>query len=259
VVLFLPETLRSLVGDGSIRPPRYAKAVFEKTVSARGNDASAAKPKAPQIDFLAPLRVLVVPRLAIVLLCLSLHYASWQMALTVQSSLFDTTYGLSEIMIGVTFLANGAGSIIGALVTGRILDRDYRRADKKSKADGVELPLQKVRLRTIVLWAPICWASVLVFGWSIDQRLSIAAPIVVSLLLSWSAMSIQAVISTYIIDVFPDRAASATAALNLARCAMGAVATATVGPAMQRLGTGWTSTLWTGLMAVSSVLLFYCV
>jgi hypothetical protein len=61
------------------------------------------------------------------------------------------------------------------------------------------------------------------------------------------------VITTYLVDIFPRRSASATAAVNLARCLMGAGATASVNPTIAAIGVGWTFTLWTGLMALSLV------
>ncbi|EED19235.1 hypothetical protein TSTA_025520 [Talaromyces stipitatus ATCC 10500] len=47
------------------------------------------------------------------------------------SSLFKTRYGLTEIQISLTFIANGVGSMVGTLVTGKILDKDYRRVKAK--------------------------------------------------------------------------------------------------------------------------------
>jgi Na+/melibiose symporter-like transporter len=95
----------------------------------------------------------------------------------------------------------------------------------------------------------------LVFGWTLDQRVHISVPIIGTFFLGWAATSIQGVITTYLVDVFSNRGASATAALNLARCLLGAGGTAAVLPLSNVIGVGWTFTLLTGIMAISTSLI----
>jgi predicted MFS family arabinose efflux permease len=255
LTLFQPETLRSLVGNGSTAPYRLARnPIWSPTGSGLPSDPAARVTNPPlglRIDFIGPLRILFFPEVFCVLLFLSIHYASWQMALTAQSSLFSATYGLGELEIGLTFLANGFGCILGTLTTGKLLDRDYRRLERKFTGSPTDFPIERARLRTVWVWSPIQWGSVLLFGWTLDKHVHIAAPVVASFTLAWSAMSIQAVITTFIVDIFPKRSASATAALNMARCLMGAGATASVDASIRSIGVGWTFTLWTGLMVIS--------
>jgi hypothetical protein len=53
------------------------------------------------------------------------------------------------------------------------------------------------------------------------------------------------------VDIYPKKGASATAAVNLARCLMGAGGTASVLPTVNKIGVGWTFTLWSGIMLVA--------
>ena len=53
------------------------------------------------------------------------------------------------------------------------------------------------------------------------------------------------------VDIYPKKSASATAALNLVRCLMGAGGTAAVLPIVNAIGIGWTGTLLVGVMVVS--------
>jgi hypothetical protein len=41
-----------------------------------------------------------------------------------QAALFAKTYGISQLNIGLTFLANGFGCMLGTLLTGKFLDRE---------------------------------------------------------------------------------------------------------------------------------------
>jgi hypothetical protein len=59
------------------------------------------------------------------------------------SSLSSDHYGLSETDIGLTFIANRVGSIIGTLTAGSILNSDYRRVkaeyDSGHLQSGIEV------------------------------------------------------------------------------------------------------------------------
>ncbi|WWC60087.1 uncharacterized protein I303_102651 [Kwoniella dejecticola CBS 10117] len=265
LALFLPETLRSIVGNGSIPPYKQAKAPFEKLVANRdvrsATSETGKKKKKLKIDFVAPIRILFEKEVLFVLLFLSIHYAAWQMTLTIQSSLFSKIYGLGEIDLGLTFIANGVGCMVGTLTTGKyILDKDYKKYKRKyansngEQSQEEDFPIEKIRMRTLWIWAPLQWISVIIFGWTIDKHQHISIPIIFSFFLAWSAMSIQSIITTFLVDIFPKQSASATAALNLARCLVGALATGVINPSIDRIGIGWSFTLWTGLMMASIAL-----
>ena len=249
--VFLPETLRYLVGDGSILPPPISRSPFDHFTAPTRAIASEKPVKSLKLDFMAPIRILVYPEVFVTVFFLALHYAVWQMTLTAQSSLFASTYGIGDLDIGLTFLANGFGCMLGSLTTGKLLDRDYRRVAMSYQGDTLNFPIEQARLRTVWIWSPLQWAAVLLFGWTLDKGLHISAPIIASFALAWAAISSQNVISTYLIDIFPGRNASATAAVNLARCLLGAGTTASVNPTINKLGTGWTFTMWTLIMVLS--------
>ncbi|WVF73228.1 hypothetical protein IAT40_008047 [Kwoniella sp. CBS 6097] len=250
LAILLPETLRSIVGNGSVPPFRLARSPLERYTSNRVYDG-AAPSRGFSLNLLGPIRILVAPEVILVSFFLAIHYATWQMALTAQATLFENMYPLSEINNGLTFIANGFGCMLGSLTTGKFLDREYRRYKAKYNGPEEEFPIEIVRLRTIWFWSPLQWGALLLFGWTLDKHVHIAAPIIASFVLAWSAMSTQAVISTFLVDIFPKSAASATAALNLARCLIGAGATAQIEPLYSAIGVGWAFTLWTGIMAMT--------
>ena len=115
------------------------------------------------------------------------------------STLFHDRYGLSETHIGLAFIANGVGSIVGTLITGKILDVDYRRVKAKytsssseaggeeaqsnqqaSAEDENEFTLEKARLRLVPIFALAQCVSISVFGWSVQypHAVHIAVPII---------------------------------------------------------------------------------
>ena len=257
LVFGFPETLRAIVGNGSRVPEsllhRQPLALYQKYQS-----ASIAIPELPprkKIDLLGPLRVLSSKKAFLIIILISIYYTIWQMSITVMSTLFSHIYHLKETEIGLTFIANGAGSMIGTIVTGRLLDVEYRRVkaawESQSHQDESDFPLEKARLRLVPIMALLQCASILVFGWTLHYNVHIAVPIITTFVSGWMSVSIQTTIMTYLVDEFPDISASASAALNIARCLLGAGGTAAANPLIEAVGIGPCFSILTGLMLIA--------
>ncbi|KAI0396303.1 MFS general substrate transporter [Xylariaceae sp. FL0594] len=294
LVLVLPETLRLVVANGSASPSspiaKYPLKLYQKTTKIEFT-AQAAPPRSAgtaRVDIVGPLRILFSKQAAPIIVFLALYYAVWQMSIAAMADLFLSRYGLSETEVGLTFIANGAGSIIGTLVMGRILDADYRRvkcdyerrdmlsqpvpsssgagadgdsgnerqeAQRQRNYDHVEFPLEKARLRLLPLLALLQCASVLVFGWTMHypERVGVAVPAATTFVTGGALVSAQSAVQTYLVDLFPGRPAAATASLNLARCLLGAGAISAVMSAVAAIGVGATFTAAVGLQVLALV------
>lgn len=262
LIVLLPETLKSLVGDGSVP----LKGVWTRSLlgavqqrrlkrmkPSADHEAQVETTKAPpgkRLDLLGPFRILLSYEAAIAIFFIGIHYTVWQMVLTILPTLFESTYRLSSLQTGLVYIANGAGCIIGTALTGKILDADYRRIKVRYTDDPSAFPLKSARLRLIWVYAPMQCAAVLVFGWTLDKGVSMAVPIVCLFFLGWTAISIQSIVSTFLVDVYTEKSASAMAALNLVRCLLGAAGTAAVAPCVGAMNVGWTMTLLAGVMVV---------
>ncbi|KAK6345531.1 hypothetical protein TWF718_007443 [Orbilia javanica] len=268
LILLLPETLRSIVGNGSLKPSalisKYPLNLYQKTskiewapISPRDTDINAARKR---VDIIGPFRILISKQAAPIIIFLALYYAVWQMSITAMSSLFEDKYGLTEMEIGLTFIANGVGSIVGTFVSGKILDVDYRRVkaqhESQPSADAEQgdsdrttqetiFPLEKARLRLLPIFAGLQCLSIIIFGWTIHypHRVHIAVPIICTFVTGWTAISTHSVVSTYLVDIFHDRSAASTASLNLARCLFAAGGTSFVMPMINGIGVGLTFTV----------------
>jgi len=237
LIILFPETLRSLVGNASTVPStrfaRYPLSIYQKTTKKRWNSESEISrlSEKKQIDFTGPFKILVSKQAASIIFFLAIYYAVWQMSITAMSTLFEEFYGLNETQIGLTFIANGIGSMIGTLVTGKILDKDYNNFKKKyaltSRQSEVEahgvfphaspkiddgFPLTKARLRLVPFFALLQCASIILFGWTIQyhDRVNIAVPIISTFITGWTAVSTQSIVMTYLVDIFSGRSASAS-------------------------------------------------
>ena len=264
LMVLLPETLRALVGNGSVPGKgiirKYPLAIFQQRHAKRSpltlaQSTSGLPPKKP-INILGSFQILIDRRIVPIITFLAIYYSAWQMSITVLSALFKTTYHLNDTQIGLTFIANGIGSMVGTISTGKILNIDYAKIRRKCETAAIvngtpgefKIPLDTARLRTVWIWSAMQMASLLTFGWCLDQHVHIAAPLLATFATGWAAMAIQSMVSTYLVDVFPDRSASASAAVNLARCLMGAGGTAAAMPILNAIGIGWGFTLIVGIM-----------
>jgi MFS family permease len=255
LILLLPETLRHKVGNGSRNTlglfVRYPLVFYQKTSKIRWDcEPTISKENEQQksVDITQPLRILFSKQASPIIICLAIHYATWQMSITAMSTLFLEVYHISETQIGLTFLANGIGSILGTLSTGKILNLDYKRV-KKDYDSQVEMlgatdkkpsfPIEKARLRLIPVFSLLQALSVLIFGWTIRYYVHIAVPIIMTFVTGWCAVSAQSLVMTYLVDIFQDRSAAGSAALNLARCLCAAGGTSFIFPLIRAVGVGW--------------------
>ncbi|KAH8884132.1 MFS general substrate transporter [Thozetella sp. PMI_491] len=276
LILLLPETLRSIVANGARSPSnllaKHPLSFYQRTTKVK-HDTEQPPPKAASkkhIDATGPFRILVSKHAAPIIVFLAVYYAVWQMSITAMSSLFEERYHLSEAEIGLTFIANGAGSIIGTLITGKILDVDYRRVKAKqqrlssqlsvemgqglpSDCEDDKFPLEQARLRLIPIFSLLQCAAIALFGWTVQysSRVHIAVPIVSTFVTGWTAVSTQSLVMTYLVDIFPDRSGAASASLNLARCLLAAGGTSFVLPMVNAIGAGWAFTACVGVQVVA--------
>ncbi|KAF5014791.1 hypothetical protein F66182_14101 [Fusarium sp. NRRL 66182] len=178
------------------------------------------------------------------------------------SSLFTNQYGLSEIQNGLTFIANGVGSLVGTLITGKILDADYRKVKAEyqslfdaegSRRSSSEFPLEKARLRLVPIFACLQCLSLILFGWTIQYKVHIAVPVISTFITGWTVVSMQSIIMTYLVDIFHERSAAASASINLARCLFAAGGTSFVMPMINDVGVGVTFTICAAVQFVSLV------
>lgn len=254
--LALPETLRSVVADGSVVPARWIARVplclyQDHSPGFQAKSLSApALPARKRVDFLSLFRVLCSKFAAPMIVFLAIYYSVWQMSITAMSTLFERNYHLGEVQIGLTFIANGVGSVLGTLTTGRILDADYARIKARLKRAGnetsdgeaseEEFPIERARFRLVPLFSVLQCASILMFGWSIQfpAHVHIAVPIVSTFITGWTAISTVSMVTTYLVDIFPESSAAASASLNLARCLCAAGGTSFIVPMIDAIGVG---------------------
>ncbi|KAK6216959.1 major facilitator superfamily transporter [Colletotrichum tabaci] len=261
--LLLPETKRGIVDDGSVHAPRYLRAPIKWLDAPKKSPTDAAAVARPaaakfRIDIGAPVRLLVEPECLCIVLFTGVCYTVWQVTMVATATLYAERYGLNELSIGLTYISNGVGSVCGSVLTGKLLDREYKHqlkreqqaaAARPAEADDGSPPANEVqhielaRIKPVIIPTIGYLISVVALGWIIQSNVHIAASITMAFFVGGLNTIILAVFSTLIVDLFRSQSFSATASMNLSRCLLSAGGTAAIGPLIRAVGVGWAFTL----------------
>ncbi|KAK4148987.1 putative major facilitator superfamily transporter [Chaetomidium leptoderma] len=267
IIVFLPETLRSIAGNGSLRltgihQPLIARFTKEPPYIQDPGDTVQRK-KVTLMTFIEPLKLLTERDILLNLLFGGVVYAIWSMVTSSTTGLFKSRFGLSEVILGLAFLPNGFGTIVGSAIAGKLMTRDYKAAEVAYKIANnlpptyklpakkvpTDFPIEYARLRHLPWIAGLFAASTAAYGFSLaDTTITskpgwIAVPLVLQFLIAAASNAVFALNQTLVSDLCPGKGASSTAINNLVRCGLGAVGVAfvetmvaDVGPAPAFLG-----------------------
>lgn len=194
-----PETLRALVGDGSIPPPRIYRPpipVIGRIIPIPNNQE-----RPPHKTLQNPLRIFLNLDVCLLLLYNSVINSIFYGIIASISSLFNEVYPyLSETDLGLVFLAYGGGMLIGSIATGKILDKEYQRIKQKMirkaerdahlpgaiKPEDVtadeNFPIELARFRVMPFFLALFVIACIGYGWCLQTRVNIAAPLILHII-----------------------------------------------------------------------------
>ncbi|KAI1768338.1 major facilitator superfamily transporter [Hypoxylon sp. FL1150] len=283
--LFLPETCREIVGDGSIKPhpayrtgwqlskealrrrrarhnPESGGASLSQTVSRTSTRRSLHMKK---FNVLQSLHILLEKEMFLLLAYSSVCFSSFYCVATVMPTQLSTIYGFDEITVGLMYLPMVGGSILAAFVNGKLMNWNYHRHcklqgipfERAKQQDLTEFPIERARLEIGAPMLVLTTACTLAWGWAFQYEAHIAVPCVLLFLLGWAVVGFSNTINVLLVDVNVGSAGAATASNNLTRCLIGAAATAVIGPMINGVGIGWAFTILAALFVVGSPTLFF--
>ena len=178
ILLALPETLRSRVGNGRLYantsfllwPPRFASPLALE--SERG-------PSPPKPSVAAFWRLFCYPPISISSIYTALLFASYFSIAVDLPVVLVNEYRWSITAVGGGYIALGVAIVMGSLFAGRF--SDWRRAQMaKASDDGHVEP--EGRLVDQMWGTVLCAAGSLMYGWCVDQKAHPAAVIVATFL-----------------------------------------------------------------------------
>ncbi|KIW20831.1 hypothetical protein PV08_01409 [Exophiala spinifera] len=261
--LFLPETCRKIVGDGSIPPPPLNMSLTDvirhrrRAKKGRGFDEAERGELRKNYRFrfpnpIATLWILFDPASLVILVTTGLNIACFYAISTGASSAFRNEYGLNDIEIGLVFIPIGVGGLLSALTTGKLIDWNYQRHARRLgitvvkgvRQDLTDFPIEKARIQVALPLLLLNGVFVIAYGWTVDHKVSLAGPIIFLFILGYCSIASYQAMNVLMTDIWPGQAAAATAANNFIRCELGAAASAAISPMSKAFGQGWAYTFW---------------
>jgi hypothetical protein len=262
IILFLPETIRSIAGNGSYRLGYVHQPVVNMIKSSHDAVLEPDSDDCFKVSltflslrsFVEPLYCLKQKNVLLSTIFGAVTFAIFTTTIATTTMMFKEHYNyLSALYIGLAFLPAGAGSVFTFFTIGYLMDHDlritethYRRMHGLDASDLLnfktleDFPLERARLRNLWWITLVFIGTVAGYGFSFQQRSSsIAGPLIIQFLIGASATAMLLLNSVLIGDLSKQHM-SVSPAMNLIRFLLTALAIGTVQPSLDRIGSGFT-------------------
>ena len=264
--LTVPETGRNVVGNGSVPPQGWNMTVLEwlrlRKEEKSGNGLSrsdtaegrrlaqaelARKRKLRWPNPLKTIHIIVEKDMAVVLIYNALIYTAFYDIMASLPKLFQEIYHFNDLQIGLCYLPFGCGCALASFINGKMLDHNFQRVakqigftiDRKHGDDLRHFPIERARLEIIWPLLGFGLSCVLCYGWVLEKNANLAAPLVLQFFIGLCVNGAFNILSTLVVDLYPQSPSTATAANNLVRCFMGAGGTGIINIMIDSMGRGW--------------------
>ncbi|KAF2683367.1 MFS general substrate transporter [Lentithecium fluviatile CBS 122367] len=256
ILLFLPETLRSIAGNGTVpltgihQPWIWRCGIFGKPAHMHLDEMAVPRQR-PKVDynkFTEPFHLLRETDIILSLAFSSVIYAIWMMVTVSTTGLFQATFGLKEALIGLVFVPNALGTIAGSTLIGNLLTQDFLTACSiyqkthslpptvviSRHSLPADFPLEHTRLIRLPGLVVIFTIALSFYGFTLSYPSLttlggwIAIPLLLQFLMSAMAHAICGVHQTLITDLWPSNGAAAATISNLVKCLLAGVGVAVV-------------------------------
>lgn len=288
VGLLLPETARSLVGDGGdpsrykwwqlswlgLARQRFARAAVhhEKhagplpSIRDLDGESGSAPRKFGVANLLACFRIVFYKDTFLTLWLHGSFYTVDYSFVAAVPDIFKDIYQFNELQVGLAYLPRGVGIIVGSYCTGKLMDYNYRltarkagwKVDKVAGDDLLQFPIEMARSRSSYWLLCISTATMVGYGWAVHRAAHFAVLIVLQFIQGFYGTYFYTTYSALMVDLFPQSPSTAAAATSITRCAMAASGVALLEPLMSAAGRGWYFTvlgLWSGIFGAVAVAL----
>ncbi|XWW95477.1 hypothetical protein V2A60_003436 [Cordyceps javanica] len=255
-VLFAPETGRNVVGNGSYAAQTWNRPLVPCARDRRPKEEMPAS-RRPRLSIPNPLGTLTMvfeKEMGSILLIAAVIYLCFILVAATMGTLLKEIYNYNDLQVGLCYLPYGLGCCVTSVVQGYAQNWNYRRIahnvgfDLKSKENGDKFPIERARLQLIYPSMLVGAVALIGYGWALQVETSVAVPLVMVFIIGMMIPTSLNMITTLMVDLFPEAPASAAAANNLVRCLFGAAATAVIDYMLNGMGRGWCFTFLALLM-----------
>ncbi|KAL0086719.1 major facilitator superfamily domain-containing protein [Phycomyces blakesleeanus] len=244
LVFFLPET---------------SPIIIKKRVEAKqrlSESQSTTEYKSPPHEqlmttFMRPFRFLCKPVVLLVSLPYALAYGFMYFMISSLPHQLAYKYGFSSSQIGLAYLANGLGNVVGAVGSGKYADWLLKKLDTKQQERTPE-----ARLSPMWLGISLLVVGELVYGWCVSKTIHIGVVLTGLFIFGLGVGVVQTPSNLYLVDAYQEYSASVISASNLLRCTMAACTPLLAPTILRSIGSGWAMTILASLTLMSTGCVF---
>ncbi|KAE8163259.1 major facilitator superfamily domain-containing protein [Aspergillus tamarii] len=257
--VFVPETCRAMVGNGSIPPMRWNRSLVQHlnheayaSDSVSEEDQKANRPaRSKRPTPLDVLRVASQKETGAIILFTTVLFSGYLAVLSSLPSQLQHKYQFNALQVELCYIPYGAGSLTSRWTIGKLIDWNFRRHAKDQGIEIVQnrqvqlisMPVEKARLQ-ITLPVIYCASIVMIgYAWTMNYEVNLAGPLIMLFFISHFLSGATSTLITLVVDCHVRRPATATSANNLFRCFFGACTVAAAVPLISLIGIGWTGTI----------------
>ncbi|KAF2269135.1 MFS general substrate transporter [Lojkania enalia] len=236
IVFMLPETLRSLVGNGQALANQPWFSIPKLPIKpVEGLDGSKFS-KPPRPTFKKFYQLLQYPPYLIVSVNGALQFAGLYVIYITFPKVWQVKFGFSTAEVGYAFLVPGFGLFIASIVFGRLSDIMRAKAIKNSSDGGIaperRLPIQIVGF---VVGA----GGKVMYGWCSQYNVHPVGGLFGSMFAAIGVAIIFVTSTSFQTECDPSQAASLVALGGLLRNIAAAIGAATIDSLVKKMGYGW--------------------
>ncbi|OUM54551.1 hypothetical protein BVG19_g3956 [[Candida] boidinii] len=287
--IFLPETKRSIVGNMSARPLKLInKSPIVMLQNKRLIDTSRSTVEVSvtkkKFNPLETLYLLGYKQVFLTLIPTAILFSTWTMSQTTLTTVLSDDYHYSTLKVGLCFFAPGMATIFGTLVSGKVIDKVYKRMKKQYNEKCLESnekidmgniqnlqnniptpsslpPFDLVRARLILYFIPssLVGIAAIIYGWCVQKHVNVAPILVLAFLIAFGSMYPLTVSSTLLVDLFPAKSATATSLVNLARCGLSSIFIACLDKMVKHMTVGGCYTFMGAIVITANLMIFYLI
>ncbi|KAF2195186.1 MFS general substrate transporter [Zopfia rhizophila CBS 207.26] len=248
LVLFcLPETLRSLVGNGqTLANQKWVTLPKLRQKPVEDLDGKMF-PKPPRLTIKKFIQLLQYPPHLIVSVNGAFQFASLYAMYITFPTIWEKEFGFSSAEVGYTFLSPGISLFLASILIGRLSDFLRARAAKNSP-DGNVAPERRIPIQ--IVGFIIAAGGKLMYGWFTKYHVHPASGLFGAALASIGTAIIFVTSTSFQTECDPSQTASLVAMGGLLRNIAAAIAAVIMDKLIEGLGYGW---CFTGLAALDII------
>ncbi|KAI8331554.1 major facilitator superfamily domain-containing protein [Chlamydoabsidia padenii] len=252
IFFFLPETWRPPVTKSPVLGLDQEKAASQQQQKK--------KKKQSRLNPLKALDLLLNRNIALAVTFVGVLFFVLYIINTTFTRTYASQYGFDSGTVGLCYLPNAIGCMVGGIAGGRLSDVRYNKAvaklDESTQQDGTKLQsYPEMRLGGILYYGSIVLnlVALTAYGWCIQENVHWAYGVVCQFFVGLALMVPNVTLSAYMVDCFRKRGASVTACNNFARYIMAGIGSLVSSDLQRAMGSGPLFTMLGGLLALFTI------